>query len=78
MNTSTHALTQAIYDICSHPEDIDEIRAEAVEALAIEGGQWSHNVNKKLYLLDSFMKESLRLFAPEGRKKFDLMMSILN
>lgn len=78
LNTSTHALTQAIYDICSHPEYIDDIRAEAVDALASEGGQWSHNVNKKLHLLDSFMKESLRLFAPEGRKKADLTLLILN
>ncbi|KAI5468190.1 cytochrome P450 [Mariannaea sp. PMI_226] len=66
LNTSTHTLTQAIYDLCTHPQYIPDIRAEAIEALASEGGQWTFGVNKKLHLLDSFLKESLRLFAPEG------------
>lgn len=68
LNTSTHALTVAIYDICNHPEYIDDIRAEASRALESEGGQWTMGVIKKLHFLDSFMKESLRLFAPEGCK----------
>jgi len=57
---------QAIYDLCSRPEYIAEIRAEANKALASEGGQWTLGVVRKLHLLDSFMKESLRLLAPEG------------
>ncbi|KAK6853647.1 hypothetical protein PG995_010459 [Apiospora arundinis] len=28
--------------------------------------QWTYEVSKKLHLLDSFLKESLRVFAPEG------------
>ncbi|RDL36339.1 uncharacterized protein BP5553_05691 [Venustampulla echinocandica] len=66
LNTSTHAITQAIYDICTQPQYIADIRAEAIEALASEGGQWTLEVCKKLHLLDSFLKESLRLLAPEG------------
>ncbi|KAL4906191.1 cytochrome P450, partial [Aspergillus multicolor] len=66
LNTSTHALTQAIYDLCSHPEYIEPIRTEALDALASEGGQWTLSATKKLHLLDAFLKESLRLFAPEG------------
>lgn len=59
---------QAIYHLCIHPEYIADIRTEASEALASEGGQWTYGVVKKLHLLDSFLKESLRLFAPEGSK----------
>ncbi|KAK4185836.1 cytochrome P450 [Podospora australis] len=66
LNTSTFALTQAIYDLCMHPEYIADIRAEAREALASENMQWTLETCKKLHLLDSFLKESLRLFAPEG------------
>lgn len=39
-----------------------------MNALASEGGQWTLGTTKKLHLLDSFLKESLRLLAPEGRK----------
>ncbi|KAL4912838.1 cytochrome P450 [Aspergillus aurantiobrunneus] len=66
LNTSAHTLTQAVYDLCAHPEYITDIRAEAMDALASEGGQWTLGVTKKLHLLDSFLKESLRLLAPEG------------
>jgi hypothetical protein len=68
LNTSTFALTQAIYDLCAHPEYIADIRAEARAALASENMQWTLETCKKLHLLDSFLKESLRLFAPEGRE----------
>ena len=68
LNTSTHALTQAIIDLCAHPEHIEDIRAEARAALASENMQWTLATVKKLHLLDSFLKESLRMFAPEGRK----------
>ncbi|RDW86491.1 cytochrome P450 [Aspergillus mulundensis] len=66
LNTSTHALTQALYDLAAHPQYIDDIRTEALNALSSEGGQWTFNVTKRLHLLDAFLKESLRLFAPEG------------
>lgn len=66
LNTSTHAIMQAIFDLCTNPQYIDDIRTEAIEALASEGGQWTLGVSNKLHLLDSFLKESLRLFAPEG------------
>lgn len=39
-----------------------------MDALASEGGEWTLGATKKLHLLDSFLKESLRLLAPEGRK----------
>ncbi|KAK8867692.1 cytochrome P450 [Apiospora arundinis] len=66
LNTSTHALMEAIYHLCAHPEYIPDIRAEARAALASENMQWTYEVSKKLHLLDSFLKESLRVFAPEG------------
>ncbi|KAL4874364.1 cytochrome P450, partial [Aspergillus karnatakaensis] len=43
LNTSTHALTMAIYDLCAHPEYIEPIRQEALAALASEGGEWTLN-----------------------------------
>ncbi|KAF3015943.1 hypothetical protein E8E14_012049 [Neopestalotiopsis sp. 37M] len=66
LNTSTFALTQAVYDLCMHPEYMADIRAETRAALASENMQWTLETVKKLHLLDSFLKESLRLFAPEG------------
>ncbi|KAH6649112.1 cytochrome P450 [Truncatella angustata] len=66
LNTSTYAITQAINDLCAHPEYIADIRAEAVTALASENMQWTLEVSKKLHLLDAFLKESLRMMAPEG------------
>ncbi|KAH8660625.1 cytochrome P450 [Xylariales sp. PMI_506] len=66
LNTSTHAIMQVIFDLCTYPAYIPDIRAEAIEALASEDGQWTLRVCNKLHLLDSFLKESLRLFAPEG------------
>ena len=57
---------QAVFDLCAYPEYITDLRAEATAALDSEGGQWTYGAIKKLHLLDSFMKESLRLFAPDG------------
>lgn len=56
-----------------HPEYMADIRAETRAALASENMQWTLETVKKLHLLDSFLKESLRLFAPEGRESIDCL-----
>ncbi len=46
-------------DLCQHPEVFDELRQEMVGVLT-QGG-WSKAVLRRMTLLDSVIKETLRL-----------------
>lgn len=58
--------THALYDMCSMPEYIDDLRAEAL-AVFQEDGSWELASLKKLRKLDSFLKESMRYNQPDYR-----------
>ncbi|KAL8762824.1 MAG: hypothetical protein Q9184_001259 [Pyrenodesmia sp. 2 TL-2023] len=63
IHTTSAAITHAIYDLCEHPEYVKELREEIEEVLRLDGG-WQKGTHKKLYKLDSFLKESQRFSPP--------------
>ncbi|KAL8940343.1 MAG: hypothetical protein Q9216_002855 [Gyalolechia sp. 2 TL-2023] len=63
IHTTSAAITHAIYDLCEHPEYIDELRGEIEEILQRDGG-WQKDTHKRLYKFDSFLKESQRFSPP--------------
>ncbi|KAL8759368.1 MAG: hypothetical protein Q9199_000803 [Rusavskia elegans] len=63
IHTTSAAITHAIYDLCEHPDYVDELRGEIEKVLRQDGG-WQKGTHKKLHKLDSFLKESQRLSPP--------------
>ncbi|KAL8853060.1 MAG: hypothetical protein Q9221_002090 [Calogaya cf. arnoldii] len=64
-------LTQSsLYRICTHPEYLDKLRAEACES---QGLRFDNN-NREMPYLDSFVKESARLGPGPIRKCFRIRM----
>ncbi|KAF5349711.1 hypothetical protein D9756_008946 [Leucocoprinus leucothites] len=59
IHTTTMTLTQCLYDLAIHPEYVEEMREEAINAVAEHG--WSKIAMTKMRKVDSFMKEALRL-----------------
>ncbi|KAJ3557278.1 hypothetical protein NP233_g11786 [Leucocoprinus birnbaumii] len=59
IHTTTMTLTQCLYDLALHPEYVDEMREEAINAVEEHG--WSKIAMTKMRKVDSFMKEALRL-----------------
>jgi cytochrome P450 len=60
IHTSSHTLTQVLYDIMDNPELIPELRQEIISVVQENNG-WEKQSLYKLKLLDSVMKESIRL-----------------
>ncbi|KAF2686347.1 cytochrome P450 [Lentithecium fluviatile CBS 122367] len=58
MHTSAITAIHALYDLCAHPEFIEELRAEATSAIEADG--WSTAALLKLPKMESFLKESGR------------------
>lgn len=54
-----------IYALCDHPEYIEPLRKEIVEAV----NKNSKDPLKEMHLLDSFLTETSRLYPPDARKK---------
>lgn len=69
VHTTSMAATQALFDMCAHPEYIEPLRAEVVSVLKAEGGYTKQSLTyfKKL---DSFIRESQRLNPPSLREQF--------
>ncbi|KAK1563972.1 cytochrome P450 [Colletotrichum navitas] len=62
LNNTTAAVVHILYDITGHcPQIIPELRAEIQSALDDHDGAWSTSALFNMKLLDSVMKESLRL-----------------
>ena len=61
IHTSSMAITNAILDLCEHPEYITILREEIKHVLQDDG--WQRNTESKLHKMDSFLKESQR-FSP--------------
>lgn len=68
-HTTAMALTEAIYDLCAHPEYQDELRQEVLDALDADGG-WKKTTLLKMRKLDSFLKESQRMHPPSLSESF--------
>ncbi|KAG8156754.1 hypothetical protein KVR01_013359 [Diaporthe batatas] len=61
LHTSEMTTTHMLLDLAAHPEFVEELRAEMVDALAQTGGEMNNGYIHKLEKLDSFMCESKRL-----------------
>ncbi|KAI4212142.1 MAG: hypothetical protein LQ351_005172 [Letrouitia transgressa] len=78
-HTTAMALTEALYDLFTHPEYLPELREEVYNAVVLGGG-WQKKALTKMRKLDRFIKESQRLHPPSlmGYKrkiKFDMFLS---
>lgn len=62
-HTTAMALTEALYDLCAHPEYQSELRQEVQAAIDADGG-WKKTTLLKMRKLDSFIKESQRMHPP--------------
>lgn len=62
-HTTTMALAEAVYDLCAHPEYIEELREEVQKAVSEDQG-WQKTTLTKMRKLDSLMKESQRVNPP--------------
>jgi ent-kaurene oxidase len=58
MHTSAITAIHAVYDLCGHPELMDELRDEAVQELGAHG--WTDGALLRLRKMESFLKESGR------------------
>lgn len=67
-HTTTMALVETLYDLCAHPEYIQELREEVAEAVDLGGG-WHKTTLTRMRKLDSFMKESQRVNPPSYSKQ---------
>jgi cytochrome P450 len=59
LHTTTELLKQSLLDICAHPELIQQIRREVIEAVQESG--WTTAGLFKMQLLDSAIKETQRM-----------------
>jgi cytochrome P450 len=65
MHTTTDLLTQCILELAHHPEIIAPLREEISRVLKTEG--WKKSALYNMKLLDSVIKESLRMQTPHGK-----------
>ena len=59
IHTTALTMTQALYDLCAHPEFLEPIREELVNVLREDGG-WQKQTLNRFRKLDSLIKESQR------------------
>ena len=77
--TSTAAVLQLLYDLCSMPEYIEPLREE-IRSIQEQYGKLDRVAIGQLYKLDSFMKESQRfnpLVLGMTQRRLDLLMIML-
>ncbi|KAI0424551.1 cytochrome P450 [Xylaria sp. FL1042] len=58
MHSSAITVIHALYDLCAHPELVEELREELIRELGASG--WTHNSLLRLRKMESFLKESGR------------------
>lgn len=63
--TTFSSIIQAIYDLVAHPEYIDELRDEVLHVPRNDDGTYNRESISAMRKLDSFIKESQRLSAPD-------------
>lgn len=60
IHTTALTITQALYDLCQHPQYFEPLREEV--ARHVEGGRnWTKETVDKLHKMDSLLRESQRL-----------------
>ena len=59
IHTTTLSISQALLDICEHPEVVEPLRKEIIEVLSESG--WHKTSLYKMKLMDSFLKEGQRV-----------------
>ncbi|TFK62284.1 cytochrome P450 [Pluteus cervinus] len=64
VHTSSMVTTHALFDLCVHPEYIEPLREEITSIVEAEG--WTKGAMAKLYKMDSFLKESIRVSGVSG------------
>lgn len=63
IHTTSMQVTHFIYDLCTHPAYIEDLRAEIISVLRQDVGFKKTSLNK-MRKLDSFLKESQRINSP--------------
>lgn len=63
VHTTSMACAQAFFDLCEHPEYVEPLREEILEAVRATGG-WKKTTLTRMRKMDSFMRESQRLNPP--------------
>jgi len=67
-NSAPGALvTQMFYQVLTNPEYLQPLREEIDKSTTTEGG-WTSNAVEKMALLDSFVRETLRMYPPGSSK----------
>lgn len=64
MHTTSFTLTNALQDLFSQDPNIgtiDDLRDECARVLQQSGGVWTQNAVSKLHLIDSVIRESMRV-----------------
>ncbi|KXH31901.1 hypothetical protein CSIM01_02453 [Colletotrichum simmondsii] len=65
IHTTSSSMVQVLYDLAACPEYTEELRQEVVEVLESSGGIFTKQSLAEMKKLDSWMKESLRMNAPD-------------
>ncbi|GJE97794.1 cytochrome P450 [Phanerochaete sordida] len=68
IDTTSHAIVEAVYDISVRPDLANTLREEVEAAVAEDG--WTRAATAKMRRLDSFLRESLRLHGPGTTSMF--------
>jgi ent-kaurene oxidase len=61
IHSTASTVTQALFDLCAHPELIEPLQEEAKAVWELSGGTFKKEYLPRLELLDSFLVESARL-----------------
>jgi cytochrome P450 len=64
IHTTSITLTNALFDLATYPQYVQELREEAKAAIGQDG--WSKTAIQKLHKLDSFLRESMRFSGLAG------------
>lgn len=63
VGSTSHLLTNVIHNLATWPEYIPILRQEIEDVLSEAGGEWTTDSMGQLKKLDSFIKETLRLYG---------------
>lgn len=63
-------VTQGLFQLLMLPEYLDPLRQEIEESLRQHGG-WTDKALSSMHLLDSFLRETMRMY-PAGSRKYPL------
>ncbi|TFK38941.1 cytochrome P450 [Crucibulum laeve] len=73
IHTTSITLTHALFDLIAHPEYLEELRNEA--QMIVDDDGWTKTSISKMYKLDSFLRESMRVSGLSG---ISMMRKVIN